>query len=354
MELARALPESAAPRATPPGSDHVVFVLTPNEKRLFFGVEPRIGLPGVRESTVLAEDLPAGEWERMLRATRPTVLVTAWSCPVLPVGWGVEEDCPLRYVCSITGSVKPRVPRALIERGLLVTNWGSLVSAEVAEHAILMALALLRSLPSWPSLLEEPRSMFEMMRYLRSRTLRGKRVGLHGFGAVARVIVNLLRPYEVDLAAYSLGVPHGLMEEFGVRPCANLEELFSRSDVLIECEGLNEHSRDSVTEALLRCLPRDAVFVNVGRGAVADEVALATLAREGRLRVGLDVFRREPLSAGSPFLNNPGVLLSPHVAGPTWETYPQCGAQALENLARYLRGETMENRVTLEIYDRAT
>jgi phosphoglycerate dehydrogenase-like enzyme len=192
------------------------------------------------------------------------------------------------------------------------------------------------------------------MQLLRSRTLAGKRVGLHGMGAVARALAGLLRPFGVNLAAYSRGVPEAHMLALGVRPCASLEELFRHAEVLFEVEGLNGHTRGSVTADLLELLPPDAVFVNVGRGALADEAALAALARAGRLRVGLDVYHREPLAADSPLRDNPGVLLSPHVAGPTWETYPLCGAQALENLAAYLRGETPENLVTLEIYDRAT
>jgi phosphoglycerate dehydrogenase-like enzyme len=266
----------------------------------------------------------------------------------------MEEDCPLRYVCSVTGSVKPRVPRPFISKGILVTNWGPLVSQAVAEHAMLLVLALLRALPRWRELVETPRTMFEMMPLLRSRTLGGKRVGLHGFGAVARQLVAMLRPYDVELAAFSPGVPKALMDEFGVRACQDLPELFSRSEVLIECEGLNDQSLGAVTGTILRLLPEDAVFVNVGRGAVVDEGALAALAEEGRLRVGLDVVQRESLAPDSPLLRNPRVLLSPHVAGPTWETYPLCGAQVMENLEKFFRGETPDNRVTPDIYDRTT
>lgn len=339
----------------PPVLDHVVMVLTEQERQLFFlNGEMKLELPGVRQTRLDASRMASADFEDCLRELKPGILVTAWSCPPLPEAWGLEEDCCLRYVCGITGSVKPRVPRSWIEKGILVTNWGASVSGAVAEHALLMVLALLRSLPQWHICMDQPRSMFEMMPLLRSRTLRGKRVGLHGFGAVARELVSMLRPFDVEIAACSRGVPPALMEEFGVRCCDDLPSLFSRSDILIECEGLNNSSRGSVTAEILRLLPEDAIFVNVGRGAVADESALAALAREGRLRVGLDVFHAESLSPASPLRNNPHVLLSPHVAGPTWETYPRCGAQALENLARYLRGETPENRVTLEVYDRAT
>jgi phosphoglycerate dehydrogenase-like enzyme len=354
MELTRTLPKPMVADPVRLDAGHIVFVLSPREAGLFFASEPRLNAPGMKESWVNVEKWPAAAWEEALRRLRPTVLVTAWSCPALPLDWGLEEDCPLRYVCSITGSVKPRVPRELIERGLLVTNWGARVSDTVAEHAMLMVLALLRGLPGWPDLMVRPRSMFEMMPVLRSRPLRGRRVGLHGFGAVARGLIGMLRPYDVEIAAYSEGVPRRLFDEFGVRECRSLRELFSRSEVLVECEGLNDSSRGSVSEEILRLLPDDAVFVNVGRGAVVDEAALARIAGEGRLRVGLDVFQREPLAPDSPLFGNPRVLLSPHVAGPTWETYPDCGEQALERLACYLRGETPENRVTLEIYDRAT
>lgn len=342
------------PPGSPAGTEVVLFVLSPAESRLFFSSHPRLDGGRVREFWIDAEAFSEAAWEEVLRKIRPTVLVTAWSCPPLPLEWAQEEDCPLRYVCSVTGGVRNRIPRLLIERGLLVTNWGSDVSRAVAEHAMLLVLALLRGLPRWGEMLEKQASMFEMMPALRSRTLHGKRVGLHGFGGVARCLAGLLRPYDVEISAFSEGVPAGHFDEFGVHRCGSLRELFARNEILIECEGLNPRSAGSVSAEILALLPPDAVFVNVGRGAVADERALARLAREGRIRVGLDVFQSEPLDLGSPLRDHPGILLSPHVAGPTWETYPLCGAGALQRLEAYLRGETPENRVTLEIYDRAT
>jgi phosphoglycerate dehydrogenase-like enzyme len=353
MNLAQPLPvPQSIGKISPP--EHVVFVLNPQERNLFL---PHFGLmPGLSAGHcwVDASKLSPQAWIEKLRELKPTVLVTAWTCPALPVSWIEEKDCPLRYVCSITGSVKSRVPRVLIEKGLLVTNWGNSISHTVAEHAMLMVMALLRGLPQWPELMRHPAGMHEMMPYLRSRTLRGKRVGLHGFGAVARELVPMLKPFQVDLAAYSHGVPQALFDKYGVYNCGSLRELFSGRDILIECEGLNDHSRGTVTEEILRLLPADSIFVNVGRGMVADEAALSKLAGEGHLRVGLDVYQREPLPQTSPLFGNPRVILSPHVAGPTWDTYPLCGTQALDNLSKYLNGETPDCRVTLEAYDRAT
>ncbi len=336
-------------------SQHVVLAMSKDEKGLFFrNASFALKNPAVRETWLDTALLDAETLEDELKTLKPTILVTAWSCPQLPEAWMHERDFSIRYVCSVTGSVKPRVPRAWIEKGVIVTNWGAMASIAVAEHAFLMVMALLRSLPLWADCMEKEASMFEMMPCLRTRVMRGKRVGLHGFGAVARELAAIMRPFHADVAAYSYGVPHAMMEEFGVTPCPDLSSLFSRSEIVVECEGLNEWSCNSVTEEMLRLLPQDGIFVNVGRGAVVDEDALIKLAAERRIRIGLDVFRHEPLPPDSPLRGQPGILLSPHVAGPTWETYPCCGQEAVRNLQRYLRGETVENRVTLEVYDRAT
>lgn len=335
-------------------AEHLVFVLTGEERRLFFRDESVMNFPGVRHT--LVDISPSGEdfWEDILRDLNPTVLVAAWHCPPLPLNWVRSENCSLRYYCGVTGSVKPSVPREVFERDILVSNWGDVISYTVAEHALLMVLACLRNTPLWPELITRPCNLFKKAPILQSRSLRGKRVGLHGFGAVARELVAMLKPHRVELAAYSAGVPQACYQAHDIHACASLEELFSRSDILIEVEGLNAHSRHSVTAEILARLPQDAVFVNVGRGWVVDEAALAHLARSGRIRVGLDVFQREPLPPDSPLRDHPAILLSPHVAGPTGDTYQLCGQQALDNLQRYFNGQTPHHLVTQAIFDRAT
>ncbi len=149
-------------------------------------------------------------------------------------------------------------------------------------------------------------------------------------------------------------MPRSLFEQYGVRSCDSLEELFSGSEVLIECESLTQRSQGSVTEAILRLLPEDAVFVNVGRGRIVDEDALARLASEGRLRVGLDVYEQEPLPADSPLRRTPHTLLSPHIAGPTLDGFSILSRFAVENIRSYLEGGKIQGQVTLDAYDRST
>ena len=157
-----------------------------------------------------------------------------------------------------------------------------------------------------------------------------------------------------DRALGTTGESSELMVEAGVIPCDSLAELFSESDIVIDCEALTPASTRSVTEKILRLLPERGVYVNVARGAIADEAAIARLTAEGRIRAALDVFSTEPLPDDSELLQIENLLLSPHIAGPTGDWLHYCGDFALNNLERYLKGQPLSGVVTLEAYDRTT
>jgi phosphoglycerate dehydrogenase-like enzyme len=292
-------------------------------------------------------------WARRFDELAPRVLLSGWCTPPLAEPGDSATLATLGYVCHLGGAVRTLVPRSLIERGLTVTNWGSLAAPAVAEHALLLILGALRNVAIWPQYMEAGPDSWD----LRTRSLRGLRVGLHGFGRIARALVPLLAPYEVGIKSYSAGVPSGKMEAFGVKPCSSLESLFSNTDVLVECEALTPATKGAVTRKLLGLLPEDAVFVNVGRGNVVDEAALREFAAAGRLRVALDVHEGDRRDTASPWRGikqeNRG-LHSPHIGGPTHDQYIKCGQFALENLNRYFRGGTLLNAIDLAIYDRST
>lgn len=347
---------SHSPATTPPSAAEIappviVVALTARERALFFGA---IEAAPFRDWHLLADDdLTPEHWSGVLERLRPTVLITAWKTPALPDAWLNHPDCPLRYVCHVTGSVRRLLPRAFLERGGVATNWGETVSAQVAEHALLLALAALRNAGAWRTFIGWPTAT-RRIEDLATRTLFGRRVGLHGFGSIARALVPLLRPFDVTVCAWSAGVPVDLMHAAGVTPCASLPDLFEQSEVLFECEALTATTAGIVSAALLARLPDDAVFVNIGRGGLVDEAALEREAARGRLRVALDVAVAEPLTPASPFVALPQVILSPHIGGPTRDRYRQCGEFALANLRSFLGGETPAAAISLAAYDRAT
>ncbi len=347
----------------PSGSRHsetcdekILFALTAAERNQFFPSQELAAVDSVKCLFVDPCSISSPEkWSSLLAKIRPTILVSCWQTPRIPCALIASGLLPLHYICHASGSVRHVVPREFIANGGLVTNWGGLVGHSVAEHALLLILASLRNLSQWHLALsgnmEERWGKGPRMGTL---SLRGRNVGIHGFGNIARELTRLLKPFEVNASAYSEGVPPEYMRQHGVRPCKSLEELFANSEVLVECEALTPHTAGIVNEAVLKLMPKGGVFVNVARGAIVDQAALDRCAREGKIRVASDVFREEPLPKDSPLRDNPNVIISPHIGGPTTDCYPRCGEFALKNISRYLAGEPLDGRVTLEIFDRST
>lgn len=306
-------------------------------------------LPGALEINPLT--LAPGAWPALLAELRPEVLITGWKTPPLPADLAVGPG-GLCYLGHTAGSVRKLVPRELVDRGLIVTNWGDSISRTVAEGALLLLLASLRRAADW-SLAMHLEGAWKN-EATETGSLFGRRVGLHGFGVIARELVLLLQPFGCQVATYSPRVPDSVLAEFRVARSASLEALFSDHDVIVELAALTPSNHHSVTEEMLRRIPAGGVFVNVGRGAVVDEAALARVAAEGRLLVGLDVYTVEPLPADSPLRGLRNVVMLPHLGGPTTDRRCDAGAFAVENLRRYLDGAVPEAVVTAEVYDRST
>ncbi len=338
----------ASPLAQASSNSAVLLALEPRELDLFFGAAPVLcGTTTSFENTLDWTKRPAGAWLEKLRHHRPEILVSCWSTPALPPEWLAQPDCPLRYVCHLTGSVRQLVPRSFLEDGGRITNWGSNAARQVAEHALLLTLSALRNSTRWKTLAHPDKLKA-------TRTLFGQNVAIHGFGQIARALRQLLHPFGVHARVFAPGVPLALIRSHGAEPCSSLLELAASSSIFIDCEALTQESAGSVNREVLAALPDDAVFVNVGRGRVVDEPALIAEARSGRLRIALDVVTNEPLDPGDPMATLPNVIYSPHIAGPTGDRLRHCGQLVVDNIRRFLQNEPLEAEVTLESYDRST
>ena len=327
----------------------LLAVLTPTEVREFL---PEPMLAQVRALApefrlVDPAKLTAAAFARELTATNPEVLLGCWKTPLLP------DALPprLRYVCYLTGSVKRLVTRAHLERGLLVTNWGASISRTVAECALFHILACLRNTSHWAIAMHQPGVAAWKNGLTDARSLFGRSVGIHGFGPVARELVTLLKPWGCPITVFAPDATADLAHAHGVERAASLEALFAENEIIVELAPLIPATTGLITERILRLIRPGGVFVNVGRGAVVDETALLRIAKEKKIAIGLDVYTDEPLPADSGFRALPHVNLTPHIAGPTIDRYPDAGAFALKNLRAYAEDRPLEAVVTPEVYD---
>ena len=316
--------------------------------RLWEDLQPLLARP--RRLTMPIEQ--SEDWDRLWHEAPPDILISGWKTPPLAHDLRVAQPGGLRYLCHVAGTVRKLVPRELIERGLLVTNWGNSVSANVAEGALMMIFMALRRASHWSVAMHRDRAWKSPDTITHS--LLGRRVGIHGFGGISQTLAPMLRCFTEHIQSFSPHVPDKLFEDAGVTRVHSLEQLFATSDVVVELAAAIPENYHIVTEELLRKIPEGGVFVNLGRGVLVDEAGLVRVAQEGKLQIALDVYETEPLPVNSPLRGLPNVALMPHLAGPTRDRRRDSGALALKNLEAYLKGKPMEAVVDLEVYDRST
>ena len=294
----------------------------------------------------------SSDWLRIWKESPGDILVSAWQTPSLNSDLPPADLTSLKYVCHLAGTVRKLVPRDLIAGGVVVTNWGSCISKNVAECTLMLILMALRRAGYWSIAMHRERAWKNQQTYTES--LIGRRVGIHGFGAISQAMVPMLKPFTAEISAYSPHVPNRAFEELGVKRVDSLEALFAENEVVVELAAYTPQTYHLITEQLLRSIPEGGLFVNVGRGAVVNEQALISIAREGRLQIALDVYEQEPLPADSPLRGLPNVTLLPHLGGPTRDRRRDCGELALKNLRAFLDDQPMESVVSLDVYDRST
>lgn len=289
------------------------------------------------------------ESRRRRRELNPDTILTGWGAYSLADDERIGCD-GLAYVCNTCGGIRNLVPRTLVEQGLIVTDWGSSISHTVAEGAMLLLLAAQRRLTETFVKVRAGQGWHE----IKGRSLVRKRVGFHGFGRVARILLEFLKPFDVEVSVFAPGLPREVFAEFGVRRLEHLEALFGTNEIVIELEALTPENEGIISADLLRRLPEGGVFVNVARAGLVDEASLIEVAREGRIQFGLDVFHVEPLPLDSPLLQLPNVTITPHNAGPTPDTLSLCGEHALANLHQWVRGKPLDAVIDLARYDTMT
>jgi phosphoglycerate dehydrogenase-like enzyme len=256
----------------------------------------------------------------------------------------------VRWVHSISAGVE-HLPLALMaERGILLTNSAGAYATAMAEYALGAAMMVSRGFPRWLEGQRERRWLDDDAPEL--TVLRGKRLGIVGYGAVGREVAAGARALGMEVWATKRSPLFVSGEPLDrLLPSSGLHELLRACDVVVLCASLNRTSRHLIGEAELGAMRPTAVLVNVARGGLVDEGALIQALAEGRLRGAvLDVTEEEPLPSDSPLWTAPNLMITPHVSGHATESWRAAIAFFCRNLELYLDGtpERMGNLVDYE------
>ncbi len=228
---------------------------------------------------------------------------------------------------------------ACTERRIPVANTPGANTASVAEHTLACGLSLLRKLSAANQGMREGR--WDQLS-LNPAELAGKTWGLIGFGRIGRAVSLRLKPFAPARVLYHDVVRPSAQEEdeYGVS-YAQLSDLLGASDIVSLHAPLTEATLHMIGDEELGRMKPSAYLINVARGELVDEDALARALKEERIAgAAVDVFSREPVTAENPLLGAAGnnLLLSPHVAGVSTEAAGRIITMAAGNIARVLKG----------------
>ena len=221
-----------------------------------------------------------------------------------------------------------------------ICNNGGANSTAVAEHALMLMLAVSRRLVWQHASVAAGRWRGNDLAGTKLFELRGKTLGIVGLGAIGKKVARLAAAFGMAVLYYDL---HRLSEDaedaLGVR-FRLLNEVLRASDIVSLHVPLTPASRRMIGAGELALMKPTAYLINTCRGPVVDEAALAAaLSGGGIAGAGLDVFDEEPPPADNPLFRLDNVVLTPHFAGPTWDNQRARFRNAYDNCQRVARGE---------------
>ncbi|MGI8856904.1 MAG: D-2-hydroxyacid dehydrogenase [Thermomicrobiales bacterium] len=294
-----------------------------------------------RAEVVLADD--SNQFAALLPRAEG-VLIWPTMAPLLAPALGPGSR--LRWVHSLVAGVEEMLTPALVtaEQVLLTASKGPM-GPMMAEHALLLMLALARDLPGfvrdqterrWRSL-TDGRPMVDAF---------GKTVLIMGVGAVGS---HLARMCKVGLRMRVLGTartrrddPH--IDRYVERP--DLPAALSEADFVVLCLALTPETERMIDAAALAAMKPSAYLVNVARGGLVDEAALVAALREGRIAgAGLDTTAVEPLPSESSLWGMPHVIITPHVSPGRDRFADEFVAFWSENIRRFAEGEQLRGTI---------
>jgi D-3-phosphoglycerate dehydrogenase len=231
-------------------------------------------------------------------------------------------------------------------RGVIVMNTPDANTIATAEHTFALVMAVARNIvPAHNSVAAGrwERSAFT------GHELRGKTLGVVGFGRVGRAVAARAQAFEMSILAYDPFVSERVGREARVE-LVDLEELLAASDYVTLHTALSDDTRNLIDADRLALMKPDAALVNAARGGLVDAAAVAAALDAGALRAAaVDVYDVEPPAADHPLVGHPKVVHTPHLGASTTEAQRSVAIEIAEQVLDALRGTRVVNSVNMAL-----
>jgi phosphoglycerate dehydrogenase-like enzyme len=231
---------------------------------------------------------------------------------------------------DIEAARKARVP---------VANNGGANSVAVAEHTVMLMLAVLKKLVYHHNNVAAGKWRVADFAALRTYEVEGKRLGIVGLGNIGKKVARRVQGFDMDVRYYDvLRLTEDQEDALGVR-FALFTELLRTSDIVTLHVPLNDVTRAMMSTREFAMMRRSAILINTCRGPVVDEDALHQALTSGTITAaGLDVMVEEPPKPNHPLFSLSNVTLTPHSAGPTWDNWAKAYRNGFDNIQRVEAG----------------
>ncbi|MGG0657009.1 hydroxyacid dehydrogenase [Rummeliibacillus pycnus] len=223
--------------------------------------------------------------------------------------------------------------------GIPVLHAPAVNKRSTAEHTVMLIIALAKSVIPFNENMKN--GNYDSRISIKSSELKGKKVGLIGFGNIAQEVAKSLKlGFDMDVTAWVRKYnpeKHKIAHQLGVEINTNMDEVFQQSDFISIHIPLNDQTRYSINQRYFSLMKPSAFLINTARGAILNQNDLYHVLKEGKIGgAGLDVFDPEPPEKDLPLLSLPNVIVTPHVGGTTVESNYIMASTVAENVIRVL------------------
>jgi phosphoglycerate dehydrogenase-like enzyme len=250
----------------------------------------------------------------------------------------------LRWIHSPAAAVHQLMFPELINSDIVLTNARDVHGPVVAEHVIALIFALAKKIPESVQLQQKHIWGQQLLwdETPRVREVAGATLGLVGLGSIGRSVVRSAKALGMRVVAVREHPEKGSDGADIVFGPAEINELFRQADYIVLAAPVTGSTKAMANAERFALMKPGACLINVGRGPLVDESALAAALREKKIGgAALDVFPKEPLAADSPLWDLPNLLITPHTAALTDKLWERHYTLFSENLRRYLSNEPL-------------
>ena len=261
----------------------------------------------------------------------------------LEAAWDAADG--LRWIHWAGAGVDALLFPALRQSDVVLTNSRGVFDRAMAEYVLGLIIGFAKRLPETVRMQAQRHWEHRL-----TERLAGARALVVGTGSIGREIARLLGAAGLVVEGVGRTARPGDGDFAAIHACQALDDRLAEADYVIAIAPLTEATRGLFGAAQFRAMKPTARFINLGRGALADEAALVRALAAGDIAgAALDVFETEPLPATSPLWAMDNVVVSPHMSGDYHGHYQDMAALFIDNVRRYQAGEPLANVVDMEL-----